>query len=548
MKVSWPRVSVLTGVLLSGIWSASPVIAQRGVRGQWIDSSGDLVVTVMNGEGRSCTSDTAQAVYQVAGGSRGLLYPDCDNRSSGMSRFEDTDGAERCIGSSIWREGSSNTGIRDTTWTIEAAAPGSSCSTVGQTYNVRLYYSEAPATTRALEPSLPSRAVAQQSPTQLPSLRSISDVVVGDQFSAHSTPVPIDADAVLLWSDQGCFNDYYSNYINVSQTNQVTFNCSKKDSMTSFAKWRRDFLSNQQSSNRLLILNTYRSECAYSPSGEQSEGRNILVPYYNVSLELDPKPVEGIGYYQREKYVISCSIPPSQFIPHLIAGDIISANDEDSSEITSYVEELRIVHRIFQQTYSKVQSLQESIDKKENEIKSLENENAQINNDLESTFSLLRDRLTETCQAIDRRPFDTRPNFCDGIPRRPSQPSLPGSRQGLGLALIRWGTNLLMDTDTVVRTSAETRPLIEDAKELEEERYYNNLLIESRQSDLDKAMAEADRLSEDAYYKYTTDVEERLPGVLDYNTDLELREVHTPSSIMLHIINETQLKIESLIS
>lgn len=137
--------------------SSSPVSAQWRAGAQWRDSSGDLVVTVMDRWGRSCASGTAQSSYRVAGGSEGLLYPnDCDD-NSGQYRFEDTGGAERCVGTATWETVSRS--VRDTTWFIEAPVTGFPCSTTGQVYNVRLYSSEASATARASGPSLTSQFI-----------------------------------------------------------------------------------------------------------------------------------------------------------------------------------------------------------------------------------------------------------------------------------------------------------------------------------------------------------------------------------------------------
>ena len=144
MKALWLCGSALTAILV-GLFASPVVFAQWRPGGQWIDASGELVVTVMDRWGRSCASGTAQASYTVSGGSSGLLYPnDCDD-NSGRARFEDTAGIERCIGASIWRDSASgNNRERETTWIIEASVPGFSCSTVGQTYNVKLYFSDPP--------------------------------------------------------------------------------------------------------------------------------------------------------------------------------------------------------------------------------------------------------------------------------------------------------------------------------------------------------------------------------------------------------------------
>lgn len=147
MKLPWLLCSTLIGTLI-GLVCDKPVAAQWRAGAQWQDSSGDLVVTVIDRWGRSCASGTAQASYRVAGGSGGLSYPDdCDNNlpNLGRYRFEDTEGTERCIGTSTWETVSQT--VRDTTWVIEGPVEGFPCSTAGQVYNVRLYSSGEPAVT-----------------------------------------------------------------------------------------------------------------------------------------------------------------------------------------------------------------------------------------------------------------------------------------------------------------------------------------------------------------------------------------------------------------
>ncbi|MGB3791024.1 MAG: hypothetical protein WA949_23665 [Phormidesmis sp.] len=145
MRSFWLLVGTLVGTSI-GLITSEPVSAQWRAGAQWQDSSGDLVVTVMDRWARSCASGTAQSSYSVAGGVEGLLYPDDCNNDSGQYRFGDTAGAERCIGTAVWETVSQT--VRDTTWIIEAPVSGFPCSTVGQVYNVRLYSSEAPATAR----------------------------------------------------------------------------------------------------------------------------------------------------------------------------------------------------------------------------------------------------------------------------------------------------------------------------------------------------------------------------------------------------------------
>lgn len=127
--------------LLAGLPALSPpASAQRLARSEWKSESGDLVFYVVDKWGRSCAAGTAQATYRVKGGADGLVYPDDCADNSGLARFEDTSGAERCVGAmrfNIVRSGSSV--FADTTWVIKDAVPGFRCSTVGQTFKVKLF-------------------------------------------------------------------------------------------------------------------------------------------------------------------------------------------------------------------------------------------------------------------------------------------------------------------------------------------------------------------------------------------------------------------------
>ena len=71
------------------------------------------------------------------------MYPtDCDvpvPNGPCYSRFEDVAGAERCVGSvAFQRIGESLEA--ETTWTVEDPANGANCSTIGQTFNVRVFF------------------------------------------------------------------------------------------------------------------------------------------------------------------------------------------------------------------------------------------------------------------------------------------------------------------------------------------------------------------------------------------------------------------------
>lgn len=149
MKLSYLWGSALIGISFGFAFTQSAV-AQWQSGAQWRDSSDDLVITVMAQWGRSCASGTAQASYQVAGGSEGLLYPDDCDDNTGRYRFEDTEGVERCVGFSMLKAiPSSSPAAIDTSWTIEGSVAGFPCSTVGQTYNVRLFHSASSLSSRS---------------------------------------------------------------------------------------------------------------------------------------------------------------------------------------------------------------------------------------------------------------------------------------------------------------------------------------------------------------------------------------------------------------
>lgn len=141
------RVTVLVSALLS-LCSAQSATAQWRAGAQWRSASGDLVTTVVNRWGRSCASGTAQSTYQVKDGAWGEVYPiDCDNQNPdyALSRFEDKGGAERCVGTLMFKRVDSNgVAAAETTWNIEAPVKGYRCSTVGQSFKVKVFYREAP--------------------------------------------------------------------------------------------------------------------------------------------------------------------------------------------------------------------------------------------------------------------------------------------------------------------------------------------------------------------------------------------------------------------
>lgn len=122
----------------------------RGDTPQWATASGDLTLTIIDRWGRSCASGSAAASFQVRGGSQGLLYPtDCEagpdaaRDNVGLYRFEDIIGTERCEGLMRFESIASEfSAVADTTWVIERPVRGFVCSTVGETYNVRLFHTD----------------------------------------------------------------------------------------------------------------------------------------------------------------------------------------------------------------------------------------------------------------------------------------------------------------------------------------------------------------------------------------------------------------------
>ncbi len=140
MKTSHLLLCLFLGLSASIPALSPPASAQRLARSEWKSKSGDLVLYVVDRWGRSCAAGTAQATYRVKGGSDGLIYPDDCADNSGLARFEDTSGAERCVGAmrfDIVQSGSSV--FANSTWVIKGAAPGFRCSTAGQTFKVKLF-------------------------------------------------------------------------------------------------------------------------------------------------------------------------------------------------------------------------------------------------------------------------------------------------------------------------------------------------------------------------------------------------------------------------
>ena len=116
----------------------------RGGIVAWQSESGDLTLTLIDSWGRSCARGTPSTAYTVSSGARGLLYPtDCDNNSSEdnttLMRFEDTQGVERCVGRMRFeRQDQSEPLSAKTVWFIDGAVNGFECSTVGQTFEVKV--------------------------------------------------------------------------------------------------------------------------------------------------------------------------------------------------------------------------------------------------------------------------------------------------------------------------------------------------------------------------------------------------------------------------
>jgi|AGSF01.1.fsa_nt_gi hypothetical protein len=113
----------------------------QAVLPQFSSSSGDFTMRWLRSHEESCATREPQGYYSLSGGASGLLYPtDCGSSSaSGDSaeyRFIDTNGAERCAGSMIMLFG---TRAVKTIWQIQEAVSGYPCSTLGKSYEVRLY-------------------------------------------------------------------------------------------------------------------------------------------------------------------------------------------------------------------------------------------------------------------------------------------------------------------------------------------------------------------------------------------------------------------------
>jgi hypothetical protein len=113
----------------------------QAVLPEFSSSSGDFTMRWLRSHEESCATREPQGYYSLSGGASGLLYPtDCGSSSAGGDsaeyRFIDTNGAERCAGSMSMLFG---TRAVKTIWQIQEAVSGYPCSTIGKSYEVRLY-------------------------------------------------------------------------------------------------------------------------------------------------------------------------------------------------------------------------------------------------------------------------------------------------------------------------------------------------------------------------------------------------------------------------
>lgn len=248
-----------------------------------------------------------------------------------------------------------------------------------------------------------------------------------------------------------------------------------------------------------------------------------------------------------EAYSVDCSLPPEQAIPLIISGNIDQDSNNRSAEIATRLKDLRDLYRGFQETYSEVQELQETIETEKRNIYTLEDRNTSIENDL---GAILEEHIQAMCQAIDRRPLDTRPpHLCTDIPVDISSSfPTPSSRREFGLELINLSARLLRDTYTIVRTPTRVRKVLKDNEYVIEEYKQNKLEIDSKQIYINDTFERMTTLSQEAYYRFTSEIERRATATYDYNTDLTLSEAHNPVSILDYILNEVESHMQELSS
>jgi hypothetical protein len=355
MRLPWLLCSALIGISV-GLACDKPVAAQEQAGALWRDSSGDFVVTVMDRLGRSCASGTAQASYQVAGGSGGLLYPDDCDDNSGQYRFEDTEGAERCVGTSTWETVSPT--VRDTTWVIEAPVSGFSCSTVGQIYNVRLLHSEASDPSQALDSSeaaqleeteeLRRRDTAYRAGLSLPSIRGIQ---VSREYSDGEEFNVLEGYAERqngLIDDIVFFDDSY--YCRGEE--RITFGCSQDiQSLMDELVLRRRALGQE---DEIRISSNYENNC-FDEDNSSSWDRRFTS--YRFTLDIDDnEPSTGVSIpysYQRpsaENYYVSCTISHDQARDVILSGALFSVPNEAIASLE--LEEARKRANILNEYYS----------------------------------------------------------------------------------------------------------------------------------------------------------------------------------------------------
>ena len=109
---------------------------------QLVSESGNLRIEILRSYQEACATEKPSDSYSVENGVSGLLYPNqCGGYGTDVVeyRFVDTSGTERCTGV-VGSGGGGGRGIPiEMYWKIEDAVPGYRCSTIGETYLIKMY-------------------------------------------------------------------------------------------------------------------------------------------------------------------------------------------------------------------------------------------------------------------------------------------------------------------------------------------------------------------------------------------------------------------------
>ena len=337
----------------------------------------------------------------------------------------------------------------------------------------------------------------------------------------------------------------------------IYFNCSGYLEEYQTKRWQNDhFLhgyNTRQNDQKLMFsANVSHSYWTYCFQKERTPGSSY--GYHSITGMIpfvEPSDSGRTAYYfmslktfsDTEQYYVSCAVQPDQAARQVIAGEFQPSpvsqaiaraeseggnseeNCEESEELVAKLASVRATSIEFQETFSEVQEIQNSIYRESDLIEEIESQNDTL---YDSMSTPLIELTIEMCESVDNRPFDTEPEICGLVQAADLPTPSPVSsgdiseqvtrvtlRRDIGTELIQWGATLLADTNRIARYPSRVKRILEDNEELMSEYNLNRIRIDSKQSSIASDTARIERTAEEAYHKFTEEVEGREIGVSD---------------------------------